>query len=339
LRRRITSAAIMTAVALHSFSRRQNHFAEITAWTMFSTYVIAACEKNGLDFAKDGSEAVLTARDAIYDLLGQLCAALPGRSTLSEGDPLSDFAFYRPRAVLIYALLAIYWMWSEAESSKRLDHKSIVETLIPSHLPPKWLWGEAAIAHFLTYMWYWKRIDSSPAPNEAVGAVLQALMRNKLGNADHLSSPYYGIEEVVRHQLADALHCEDPFGNDGFERDSYVCESLMASLVRANQKKTCQELWPDFTRIDHERVVPDQAWRYGLYRMGEEATNATKIYPPTMQWTELQTIANEHEALDVPAALKADPILLLLFVNAFPFRASFSAVRFLLKKFGPSSSP
>ena len=85
--------------------------------------------------------------------------------------------------------------------------------------------------------------------------------------------------------------------------------------------------------------MPDQPWRYGLYRMSEEATNATNIYSPTMKWTELQMIANEHVAADVPAELKADPILLLLFVNVFPFRASFSVVKFLLNKFDPTSSP
>jgi hypothetical protein len=31
--------------------------------------------------------------------------------------------------------------------------------------------------------------------------------------------------------------------------------------------------------------------------------------------------------------LKADPILLLLFVNVFPFRAGFSVVKFLQKEF------
>jgi hypothetical protein len=107
---------------------------------------------------------------------------------------------------------------------------------------------------------------------------------------------------------------------------SYVCEGLMACLVRANLKQRCQELWPDFTRISHEGVVTEDAWRLGLYRTGDGASNATQIYPRTMQWTELQAIASEDSAADFPAALRADPILFLLFVNIFPFRASFSAV-------------
>jgi hypothetical protein len=96
LRRRITSAAVMTAVALHSFSRRRNYFAEITAWTMFAAYVISASEKNGLDFSRDGQESVLTARDAIYDLLGQLCEELSENPNPGGGQSVQRVCFLPP---------------------------------------------------------------------------------------------------------------------------------------------------------------------------------------------------------------------------------------------------
>lgn len=333
LRRRVTSAAIMTALALQSFSRRKNHFAEITAWILFATYTIAACEKNGLDFRKIGADAVLTARGAIYNLLAHLCDEVSNRSILSEGDPFSEFAFYRPRALLIYALMGIYWIWSCAEGWNEPKHKAVVEGLIPEDLPPRSIWGEGAIPHFLAFTWYRKRIAASPAQDESVAAVLRDVLRNKLGPEAHLPSPYYGIEDVARHFYIKILGCDDPFEGDGFEGTSYTCESLMMCLVRAKLKERCKELWPDFTRINHERLVPDQAWRFALYRTGEGATNSTHIYPPTMQWKDLQDLFAEHDGADVPEALKADPILLLLFVTIFPFRASFSAVKFLQKEF------
>lgn len=333
LSRRVTSAAVMTAVALHSFSRRKNHFAEITAWTMFITYAIAACEKNGVDYSKHCEEAVLTARDGIYDLLGQLCEEASEHGTLVEGDPFSEFAFYRPRVLLIYALMAVYWTWSEAETWKRPHHKALVEKLIPENLPQKWLWGEGAIPNFLTFSWYRKKVAASANHDMMIAELLTALLRNKTGEEEPLASPYYDAEEVVQHQYREVLGCQDPFEGDGFGGVSYFCESLMMCLVRANLKQTCQKLWPDFTRINHERIVPDQAWQFGLYRTGDAAKNETQIYPSTVQWSDLQEICKEHAAADVPGALKADPVLLLLFVNIFPFRASFSAMRFLHREF------
>jgi hypothetical protein len=118
-----------------------------------------------------------------------------------------------------------------------------------------------------------------------------------------------------------------------FLQPSYYCESLMMCLVRANLKQTCQELWPEFTKVNHERLTPNQAWQFGLFRTGDAAKNETQIYPPTVQWSDLQEICREHSATDIPGVLKADPLLLLLFVNIFPFRASFSATKFLHKEF------
>jgi hypothetical protein len=340
LGRRVTSAAIMTAVALHSFSGRKNHFAEITAWTMFITYVIAACEKNNLDYAKHCKEAVLAARDGIYDLLGQLCEEASDRKLIIEGDPYSEFAFYRPRVLLMSALMSAYWMWSQSEGWKRPNHKSLVEKIVPDGLPQKWLWGEGAIPHFLAFIWYRKRFAASPDHDMMTANVLAVLLENKLSEeVEPIASPYYDAEEVVQHQYRVPLGCADPFEGDSFGGHSYVCESLLMCCVRSNLKQICQQLWPQFTKVVHERVSPDEAWRFGLYRTGDAATNETHIYPSTMQWSDLQAICNKDMATDVPAALRADPILLLLFVNVFPFRASFSSVKFLHKAFDGTGVP
>jgi len=338
LRRRITSAAIMTAVALHSFSRKQNHFAEITAWTMFTTYTIAASEKNGLAFEKDVEAAVDAAHEAIYDLLSEMCEELRDRKTLAEGDPFSEFAFYRARALLIFALMGTYWMWSEAKGWKQPEHKALTEKLIPEDIPPS-IWGEAAIPQFLTYVWYRKRISRDSTLDQRVATVLRDIMRNKLTeDANHLASPYYDIEDVTRHNHAELLRCDDPFGGGSFAGTSYVCETLMMCIVRAGMKEACQALWPDFTRMNHEKTIPDDAWRFGLYRMGDHAADDTRIYPTTMQWKELQEIAAEHAGSEVPQALKTYPIQLLLFVIIFPFRGSFSAMKFLHKHFDTTAA-
>lgn len=340
LARRVTSAAIMTAVALHSFSNRKNHFAEVTAWIMFIAYVIAACEKNKIDYVKHCKEAVLVAREGIYDLLGQLCEEASERKVLVEGDPFSDFAFYRPRVLLVSALMAIYWMWSQEEAWKCSNHKSLVEKLIPESLPSNWLWGEGVIPHFLVYLWYRKKVAFSQDNDLMVAVVLSALLRNKVGcdGREALASPYYSAEDVIQHLYQQALGCPDPFEGDSFDGNSYFCESLMMCLVRSNLKQICQELWPDFTKISHERVEPNQAWQFCLYRIGDAGRNETQIYPKTFLWSDLKAICEEYEASYVPAALKADPILLLMFVSIFPFRGSFAVIKFLHRQFNQSES-
>src|SRR6185369_6563898 len=55
VRRRINSAALLIPVALKNYSLRENHFASICAWTMFCTYAISACERNGINFNRNAS--------------------------------------------------------------------------------------------------------------------------------------------------------------------------------------------------------------------------------------------------------------------------------------------
>jgi hypothetical protein len=269
--------------------------------------------------------------------LAQLCEELRGRKTLEEGDPLNEFAFYRPRALLIYALLGIYWMWSEADGWEHTDHKDLIKNLIPEQLPPC-IWGEAAVPQFLAYTWYRKRISPSSAHDEQVAVVLREIMSNKLNeDADHLASPYYDIEKVTRHSYAKKVGWDDPFGGESFAGSSYVCESLLMCVVRAGMKEICQALWPAFTHMTHLKTIPDDSWRYALYRMGDHAMDDMKIYPGKMLWSDLQEIAAEHAGTDVPPQLRKDQFLLLLFVIIFPFRASFSAVKFLHKRFDTAS--
>lgn len=338
--RRVTSAAVMTAVALHSFSRRKNYVAEISAWTMFATYAVSACLRHKADYAKHAREAVLTARDGIYDLMAQLCDDVLEEKVLFAGDPYSEFAFYRPRLVQLYGLLAIYWFWSEAEGWKRPEHKAALEGRVPDALPQKWLWGEAAIPAFLAFSWFKRRRNPSQNYDQEIAAVLGALVVNKLGGeGEPLAGPYYDIEEVVQHQYSQLLKCPDPFRGDGFERVSYFCESLLMCLVRAGLKDYCIQLWPNFSRVAHETVTPDNPWQYGLYRTGDSAVNETRLYPRTYQWADLRSVCEEHAGSGIPEGLRQDPFLLLLFVNIFPFRGSFSTMRFLHKQFDGRSLP
>jgi hypothetical protein len=157
---------------------------------------------------------------------------------------------------------------------------------------------------------------------------LQILLENKLADQGHLASPYCSIEDTVRHQYHRILNCRNPFEGYDFGSESYLAESLLLFLVRANRKQACRNLWPDFTRIQNQAFVLDSAWQYGLYR-SDHGGNKTKIYPPTYDWKDLQADAKDDAVAMIPPALKQDPILLLLFVNIFPHRATTEAMMLL----------
>jgi hypothetical protein len=68
-RRRITSAAVLVAVALRNFSLKENHYATSAAWTLFAAYAIACCERHHLAYEDRARAAVNIARNTIFDAL------------------------------------------------------------------------------------------------------------------------------------------------------------------------------------------------------------------------------------------------------------------------------
>jgi len=61
LRRRITSAGILTAVSLKNFYEKRNHVAIIAGWILFAAYAIGACARSRKSFDKNGAAAVAIA--------------------------------------------------------------------------------------------------------------------------------------------------------------------------------------------------------------------------------------------------------------------------------------
>jgi hypothetical protein len=102
-------------------------------------------------------------------------------------------------------------MWSEVEGWKRPEHKAVVEKIVPENLPTQWLRGEAVIPHFLTHIWYRKRVAPSPAHDEMIARVLAKIMANQLQEGvEHLASPYYTVADVVRHRYQKFLDATIP---------------------------------------------------------------------------------------------------------------------------------
>ena len=107
----IGSAAVLTAVSLRGFSTRQNHFAIVTAWTIFYAYSIAMLERHRIAPTIENTAPMRLAASAVEDALGDLCDEVAGRQYMAEGDVLADVPFRQARRILLTALMAVYWFW------------------------------------------------------------------------------------------------------------------------------------------------------------------------------------------------------------------------------------
>jgi hypothetical protein len=163
VRRRIFSAALLVGICLRNFSREENHYAAITAWTIFAAYAVASCERFKVSFPRNGMAAVQLAKNTIFDNLCDLCSELMKREHFVEGDALTDTPFYKARYLLLTAVMAILWFWCEEVRWPDPQYQKFIHDFIPRTPKKLWCWGEGAIPQLLMYIWF-LRATGGPQP-------------------------------------------------------------------------------------------------------------------------------------------------------------------------------
>jgi hypothetical protein len=329
-RRRVSSAAVLTGVCLRTFTGQNNYYASVMAWTLFCVYAIGFCERYGFDFRTTALPAVQIAKGGIFYNLSQLCEELSTRAHYVEGDVLVDPTFYRARMLLLVALMAMFSFWCGKEVWPKEEYRTFIASFIPPVPKHFWLWGEGAIPQFLAYLWYLRATDASPRPDILLADLLAAVCsRNAAEGSEFLASPYYTVEEVVRHDLRQLVG--EP--GDRMEREtggkfSFFAEGLLHLLVRSGLKNRCKSVWPSYSRLHLRWFSPGADWQFCLWRSREGIEKGKQ--PPLYQtWSQLCTEARSVAGEGIPSALREEDLLLLLWVIVAPHRATPAAVRYL----------
>jgi hypothetical protein len=334
LRRRITSAALLTGILLRRFRTEDNHYASIVAWTMFAIYAIGACEKFQLSYERNAKKAVELAKEAIFDSLCDLCNELKERRHFIEGNVLIDNFFYSARQLHLSSLMALLWFWGNGKGWPAEKYQSFIQEFIPQKPNGKWLWGEGAIPQFLMYLWFQRAMVSGIAPDIILAELLNAICeRNTKSSLEPLASPYYTIEDVIKHNLRHIIGIEnDPLKDESPIRASYFAESLMHLLVRTGLKQNCQRIWRSYSKLYLHWFEPKRLWQYCLWH-SKEGVERSKQSPVSEEWAKLCEQARDAKGEKVPPILREEKYLLMLWIIIAPHRGTSSAIRMLGRKF------
>lgn len=334
LKRRVTSAALLTAIVLRNATLKENHYAIATAWTMFVTYAIAATKKHQKSFERTCRPSVEIAKVTIHDALASLCGEITKNPNLMSIYGFEIAPMYKARSTLVWALMSIYWLWSERKGWPVADHKDFLIKWMPRDFSKSYLWGQGAVPQFMCHYWYLNNTDATWKSEYLLAGLTGAVISLSVSHsADNLVSPYFSYEDVARHLLANFLIVEDPLRDESATGLSFMAEGLLHSLVRANFKQHVKLYWPDFSRVGHKQFVPDKPWKIALIHSdyGEE-----HIYQPTLTklWSELEAEAYNCASYQIPTELADEPFILMLFVTSFPYRATPEALWHLGAEFG-----
>jgi hypothetical protein len=329
-----TSAALLIGVALGNFSRADNHYATISAWTMYIVYWIAACERHKVRISGIAKSCIELARTAIMDALVSLCKEIKENKDLIPKNAIEIAPIFQGRATLVYALMSVYWLWSEEVGWLVSEDRQFLMEWLPRNYDKSILWGEGAVPQYLAHYWYISRTDATSSSASLLGGLLGAVIDLCTTEvASNFPNPYFTFEEVMRHHLSHFLQdADEPLQDESGVMTSYTALSLLHLLVRMNLKRSCKMLWPDITRLGMKHFEPEEAWQYGLWRSkrGRELT----VQPtPATRWDDLVKAARDCRVLNAPSALLKEKHILLLHAIIFPYRATPEIIRYLGRQF------
>ena len=320
----IASAAILCAVAISSFSNEKNHVAEIEAWMLYISYVLALAERWELSDTVYKDELEI-ATQSIYNSLANLCDEIKEREYRIEGDPLADSYIYDFRVTWLLGLMSIYALWRGSKGESKDEVDDFLREFCKEKRNQLGLWGEAVIPQFLAFLWYFRKINGTREHDDFLGFLISVICkRNGPKGRKPLANPYYEAEDILPHILEVA---EEPL-MDSFRGESYGLEGLIHLYVRRNWKQSMKSLWPAVTRLMYQSFEPENFCDF--YRWRNKAGKNWTVCPQhTQEWEELRALASESDGAGIPPSIKKYPILLLLFLCVYPHRMNAEILRWL----------
>jgi hypothetical protein len=304
---------------------------------MFVTYASAAIEKREFQISGPARRALDLAKTTVYDLLAALCNDVVKNPKLAPSVGSVIAPFHRARTTLIYSLMSIYWHWSEARGWSIADHKHFIENWIPRHFASSSIWGEACLPQMIAHYWLFSKLDATIGAESQLGSLLNFVVHVQRGLLNTiLPGPYFSFEQVQAHLMRAVIPVkDDPLAHEAPYGNSFLAESLLHIFVRKNLKLPCQLIWPEFTRLIHQRFTPEHKWAYGLSHC-ERGTETATVPALNKRWSELVDDARDCRTNSLPCSLVGDEFFFALFVILFPYRATSEAMRYLDYKLGSS---
>ena len=324
----IASTALLCAIATSSFSKKKNHVAEIEAWVMYISYVLALAERWKLP-SKVYRAGVEIAKQSLYNSLGNLCTEIRDREDFIEGDFLADAYVYRIRLTWLLGLISIYALWRGRNGESKNDIDDFLREFCQEKQHLLELWGEAAIPQFLAFFWYFRKITGTTEPDAFLSDLIETIcQRNGPNSRTSLANPYYEAEKILPYLLAPILGPDEDHPDETFIGGSYALEGLVHLFARRNWKQKMKTLWPGVTRLRYVSFEPENPWDF--YRWKNRSGTRKDVSPKqTQEWEKLKEFACNIDEDCIPESIKNEPMLLLLFLCVYPHRMNAEILRWL----------
>jgi hypothetical protein len=226
---------------------------------------------------------------------------------------LSEALVYKIRCSELVGYLSAYEIYCKL-SGEAVYKKSELAAITARLSDHKALFGECFIPFFIARAIALYVNGLRDRSTQLVADLLAALTNSHTDAAEGLISPYYGVNDAFNWTIGRDIKVRETF-----LRMSYTARTVKLLAARFGLRELLNSVWPIFSRISQQEVVPDPTYGYLSWR-SDGGAMTQNFSAATQSWSSLIDESNEDNESVMPDVLRSRKHFLPLLMNVMPHR-------------------
>lgn len=329
--RRIAAAGLFASYLLESFNRQGDNWSAFCGWTITAAHQAWAAERYGLQDKMWKHSFDLTRGAALAALDRLSFETLEPHGLMPHEPEIDDYTRMR-NTIAFSAVAARYLMHRRAGTPDSLPDAAIpmLDQLVRANR--FWFWGESAFPHFLSIAWMLEHTGKCLYGEHVLIQILTALTRsNHQLSQNPVAGPELSGDEVLTSLFKKLERTEPRRGRKA--PVSYCLESIIHLLALRMRRQALKARWYEITHVEMASFQPKHAADALLWHC-EQGEEKTRLQGKPQRWQTLTGEARANDLSSLPEILRKDADFALMFMLAYPHRASTTLVKALDNWFG-----
>jgi len=314
--RQMVSANIFASIALRPYYAKENHFSIIEGWVLQYCLLLGQEGRAGNAPSPEVMQQCGLIRNEIARCLERLCLETVRVPHLFQGSPLIDRRFHEFRITILVGVISAFLLGFGQTSQITSEEIDALTAFVRAKLSKAIPWGESAIPFLLAVYWLHRTCYYDMSHEIRLVGLVASYCKESISQPHGgIPNAYYGFQEIVEWQMDDSKPPES-FGY----RELYV-EGLVQLTARNMLLQHLAALWPEISKLRHERFEPENNWDLYSFR-SKRGCLATYVRPLQKSWSALREECNKVDQRYVPQDMRNDLGMLLLYLIVFPHRGA-----------------
>ena len=324
--RMIAAANLFASYVLREFYANADHWSVFSAWTIVAAHIAWFAENRKLS-ERDWHGSFQLAVEAAEAALKSLNAEVLKPTSLSpNGYDLDEYV--RARNTVAGSAVAI-WNLLMKKRGQNLDDRRPVDRVLKLVADGRLLlWGESAVPHFLSIVWFLESFTASPLSDVLLLTLLRLIAaRNGEESTCALADPYVMADEALEE------HFTKQFSADAVEPSqkapaSYALEVTAILAAKRLFRQHLAAAWSSVTRVNLASFHPTRTEDFLLWQC-KEGEEKHLWAGRTQSWAALKAQAALDETRSLPSVFQKHPEFALMFFLVYSHRIGTPLVKFL----------